>query len=367
MRILFTIHHGLAVNTGAPGATLALVAGLRDRGHEVDLLSHDDLPAPLGDRARQLAFPALVRRRARQGYDVIDASTGDAHLLPRSARRGPALVTRSHGLEHVAHEELLRDVAAGEATLSWKYPLFHGGLRLRQVRRSIERADLTLVLNRRDRTFLESELGIAPGRLRVVRNGVPSQVFGPRPVPPTAEHPLTVAFIGHFGVRKGAPALRPAMEEFLAAAAGARFRLLGAEDAEKARFASGVRDRIDCTPSFERSALPALLTGADVLVLPSVSEGQSLALTEAMANGLATVTTAAAAGDLVRPELDGLLVEPRDPAAIVAALRRLDADRELLHAMRVAAWERARTFTWPTVVTELEAIYDEVLDARGRR
>jgi len=364
VRILFTIHHGLAVNTGAPGATLALVAGLRDRGHDVDLLSHDDLPSSLGDRARQLAFPALVRRRARAGYDLVDASTGDGHLMPRGNHRGPALVTRSHGLEHVAHEELLRDVAAGTATISWKYPLFHGGLRLRQVRRSIELADLTLVLNRRDRSVLETELGIAPARIRVVRNGVPPEVFGPRPVAPATEGPLTVAFIGHFGVRKGAPALRLAMGEFLADTPAARFRMLGVDAAEQQQFAPRVREQIECTPSFERAALPVLLEGVDVLVLPSVSEGQSLALTEAMANGLATITTAAAAGDLVRPDVDGLLVEARDPAGIVTALRRLDTDRGLLRAMRVAAWERARTFTWPAVVEELETIYDEVLGDR---
>jgi hypothetical protein len=71
-----------------------------------------------------------------------------------------------------------------------------------------------------------------------------------------------------------------------------------------------------------------VLQHADLLVLPSLYEDLSSALIEAMAAGLPVVATrVGGTADLVRHGVNGLLVAPRDPAALAAAISQVLADR----------------------------------------
>jgi glycosyltransferase involved in cell wall biosynthesis len=65
------------------------------------------------------------------------------------------------------------------------------------------------------------------------------------------------------------------------------------------------------------------LRAADIAVMPSRSEGLSIALLEAMSCGLSTVATAVGGSpDAIDDGVDGLLVPPEDPPALAAALIR---------------------------------------------
>jgi colanic acid/amylovoran biosynthesis glycosyltransferase len=92
-----------------------------------------------------------------------------------------------------------------------------------------------------------------------------------------------------------------------------------------------------------RSEVVELLNRSQVLVLPSVPtesgrrEGIPVVLMEAMASGLAIVASAISGiPELVKNEQSGLLVAPRDPEAIAAAIIRLAADVELRHRLALA-------------------------------
>ncbi|MEV0355804.1 glycosyltransferase family 4 protein [Nocardia sp. NPDC050697] len=88
------------------------------------------------------------------------------------------------------------------------------------------------------------------------------------------------------------------------------------------------------------------LADADIAVHCSVTaEPFGQVVVEAMRAGCA-VLAAAAGGptEIVRPELDGILVPPGDPAALAAALDRLAADPALRTRLATAAVERARDF-----------------------
>ncbi|HEU4587266.1 MAG TPA: glycosyltransferase family 4 protein [Gemmatimonadales bacterium] len=111
--------------------------------------------------------------------------------------------------------------------------------------------------------------------------------------------------------------LRPAMEE--------RARELG------------IMDR--CVFLGHRSDVPDLLAAADLFVLPSLFEGLPLSVLEAMAAQRPVIATAIGGTDeAVVDGETGLLVPPRDSAALGAAIRRLRTDPAL--ARRLA--ERAR-------------------------
>src|SRR5256885_9003 len=72
------------------------------------------------------------------------------------------------------------------------------------------------------------------------------------------------------------------------------------------------------------------LARIDVLVLPSEAEGFGLVLIEAMAAGVPVVATdVPGIRDVVVHEENGLLVPPRNPGAISAALLRIEEDEAL--------------------------------------
>jgi phosphatidylinositol alpha-mannosyltransferase len=82
-----------------------------------------------------------------------------------------------------------------------------------------------------------------------------------------------------------------------------------------------------------------------------------------MAAGLPVVASDTPGYDeVVRDGVDGLLVPPRDPAALAAGVERLLGDAELRERLVVAGRERAASFDWSIVVRRLEDLYDRALD-----
>jgi len=103
----------------------------------------------------------------------------------------------------------------------------------------------------------------------------------------------------------------------------------------------GLADRFQLLGSV--ADVPAFLSGLDVAVLPSRSEGMSNALLEYMAAGRAIVATAVgAAAELIDDGVQGLLVPPNDPGKLAEAIGRLLKNPGLARRMGEAARRRVR-------------------------
>ena len=110
-----------------------------------------------------------------------------------------------------------------------------------------------------------------------------------------------------------------------------------------------------------------LLRWADVLALPSYSEGLPYALLESMAAGVpAMATRVGAIPEVVADGVNGLLLEPHSPQAIAAAIHVLGRDRDALarmgEASRVTISER---YSIGGLAAQLSTLYAR-LEARGR-
>jgi glycosyltransferase involved in cell wall biosynthesis len=91
--------------------------------------------------------------------------------------------------------------------------------------------------------------------------------------------------------------------------------------------------------------LPGLTAGATVFVYPSLYEGFGLPLGQAMAAGVPSVTSNVSS----MPEVAGdaaLLVDPRSPAEMAAAVRRLLESPDLRAALGRNGRARAQRYTW---------------------
>jgi phosphatidylinositol alpha-1,6-mannosyltransferase len=132
----------------------------------------------------------------------------------------------------------------------------------------------------------------------------------------------------------------------------------------------GVSDRVHLLQGLSRAQVAGCYARADVFALPSTGEGFGLVFLEAMAFGKPVVAAAAAGAlDIVRDEVNGLLVAPDDVTALTGALGRLLADKALRDALgaRGAAMVRD-TYRFESFRDELERLLDEcVMDSRLRK
>lgn len=379
MKILLTIHHELNPNAGAPGVTWQLGQEYRKLGHEVHYYSFDNLPSKLPGLGKGVMFPEFVASHIaalskKQGVDVVDASTGDAWVWAKMRQKAkencPVLVTRSHGLEHIVHLEHLEEVKQGNDRLSWKYPLYHGGFRLWEVANSLRNADLALLLNRRDLDYAVEKLGVKPEKARIVANGIPEVFLNLtfEPTPAAKDATICIAQVGNYIPRKGVNYGAPALNAILARYPQVKVSFLGTGCSEAevyGDFEPAVRDRILVIPRYSHETLPTLLKGHQIKLFPSLSEGFSLALPEAMACGLAPVATAIPGQmEIVRDGHDAILIPVRDSRAIEQALERLITDRPYLEQLRRNAYATAQRYSWERIARDNLALYEEAFSQR---
>jgi len=338
------------------------------------------LASPLGERFElRVADSSPSKKDSVQGHSRLraDRAVDAFRILGRVAvelvRFRPAVVHVNTSYQWA----FLRDGIAlwiasafGARTLihfrGGDFPEFVQGLRpglRRLAEATLRRADRLVALTHPTRVYLES---IAPSaRVRYVPNFVrPDEVAGPPEHGSGGARPVHVLFVGWILAAKG-------VRELLEAARAipeARFTLVGPQerafvDAIRSELAA-LEPRVRLLPERARAELAELYRDADVFVLPTWREGFPNVVLEAMAAGLPVVATPVGAiPDALRDGQEGLLVPPRDAAALTAALRRLVGDAALRAEMGARARERAESvFSERAVIAQLEAIYRELAE-----
>ena len=178
------------------------------------------------------------------------------------------------------------------------------------------------------------------------------------------EHAPLVGSVANFKAAKDHATLLRAAARVRDALPEARFVLVGQGplEAETRRLAADLG--LERTVMFAgfRSDAQRLLAELDVFPLSSTYEGLPIALVEAMALGRpAVVTRVGGTPEVLADGAQGLLVPPRDPAALAAGLLRLLGDPALRAKMGAAARARALDFDIRTAVRRMEEVYAGLL------
>jgi len=105
--------------------------------------------------------------------------------------------------------------------------------------------------------------------------------------------------------------------------------------------------------------MPQIYRDSDIFISATVQEGMSNAMLEAMASGLAIITTRCEGVEELITD-NGVIVERANAEEIAGAIRGLADHRQTWREMAVAARSRAEQFTWSRVAEEYLGLYEKL-------
>jgi phosphatidyl-myo-inositol alpha-mannosyltransferase len=214
-----------------------------------------------------------------------------------------------------------------------------------------------------------------PGEYHLISDGVDVERFGDPtllPIPSPADGQATILFVGRLEDRKGFPYLLQAFPAVKRVVPEARLVVVGdyspaqAQPYREYARRHGLRD-IDFVGYVDAGDLPRYYRSANVFCAPSTGfEALGIVLLEAMASGTPIVTTNIEGyRTVVTSGQDGLVVPPRDPAALAQAIITLLQDPELARRLAARGCETVQRYAWPTIARRLIHLYEACLAARG--
>ena len=352
---------------GVENTVLDLNRRLVERGHQVRVVCADE-PAGSPSRVAGIDVVRLPCRRFKIG------NTNLCPGLPAALRRErPDLI---HG--HLPTVLFANAAASAAEALGVPFILtYHNDMTGEGLKGAVaavyNRFGLPRLLARANRvvTINPAALAGAEARITCIPWGVDDELFKPPAGggPPPDAPELVLGFLSLLDRHHRYKGL----EVLLRAAAGlpfVRLRIGGAGEEQEhyRRLAAdlGLAGRAEFLGFVPEADLASFYGSCHAFMLPSTDarrEGFGLVLLEAMACARPVITTpiAGMAGDIESREA-GLLVPPGNPAALAAAVRRLQEDRASLAIMgsngRRLVQER---YTWARVADAYEAVYREAV------
>ena len=287
--------------------------------------------------ARKIIAHAVTERRDLSGEIFFGFSSASLEALQFWEKNiGPTILDQIDPLavEHQIIREERSLYPGWEDKISIPSPAY-----VDRIRREWELAGRILVNSTWSYKALEKQ-GVPSGKIM----NVPLAYSGPieeksEDLRYDGKRPLHILWLGSVILRKGiahlieaARQLPPQIEIKVAGPIGINLNCIS------------LPSNMTFTGQIPRMATPELWRWADVFVLPTLSDGFAMTQLEAMAHGVPVIATPCC-GEVVEPEVNGLLVPARDSEALAAAIMRFRDEPELIAAMSRAAVVRAAHFS----------------------
>lgn len=310
-----------------------LITGLRARGHEVLTAGRPagaigaDFPFAFRNQL-DLGTAARLRARLRATrFDLVHAHLGRDYPLVCAAAGGATrtrLVCTRHLLHPLSRNPLYRRIHG------WIAPSRGIALSLQRLR---------------------------PRRLTVIPHGLEPEKFPFHPHPPHT--PLALGLLGQISPHKGHDDVLAALREL-----GPGYRLLIAGEGRESYLrklkisARGLRVEFRAF-----TAAKEFFPEIDILLVPSWDEPFGLVILEAMTAGVPVIASDRGGPlDIIAAGQDGILIAPRSPAALAAAIRALVSEPGAMSKLTQHARQKIEAkFTLDRMIRQVEEFYRELL------
>lgn len=342
-------------------------------GHLVDYLCSEDVPRRLSGSTSRFWFPLLLFTRAlaaaREGrrYDVINVHepAGAVISLLKRAAGNPRVVVMSHSPERRVWEAFIKEGHLGRGGPSLKSRVVYPATSLWQSGLSLRFADHVLCRNSVDRNYLVTRYHLRGDKLTIISAGA-NEIYATAAIDRQYAGRERLLYAGTWLNRKGIQDLVAAFNILGIRYPNLHLTVLGAgvpEGEVRASFHEKVRFKISCLkgPLSDHDHAEEFAKG-DIFVFPTLSEGATLTVVEAMMSGLPIIATdVCGMSDVIHHEQNGLLVPIRSSEAIVKQADRLIEDHGLRSRLgRSARAEALEKYTWERVSTPIREVYERL-------
>ena len=330
-------------------------------------------PEPMGFSVR--AFRELAYRLRSGRYDIVhDVQSLGWGLLGIRTLGLPVLSTVHHPLSVDRRASLQRDHTLREKLGSLEFhPI---GMQAAVARR----LDAILTSSQVSRSLLNRDFGVPEERIHTLGNGVDTDLYRPDASPQRDPNSL-LSVARARDPNKGVATLLRALARL---PRELHLTLVDNDDATNpARHWAkqlGVVERLTITGPLPPAALVDAYRRATLVVVPSRFEGFGLPAVEALACGTPVIATAAGslpeimgsilgatAGEFPGHAGSGYAIPPDEPEALARGIAALLADPGARQRMGQRARPQIEArFSWPGIAARTEAVYRELLAARGR-
>lgn len=239
-------------------------------------------------------------------------------------------------------------------------------------------ADAVFAVSRELRDYHAKQAWISSERIRVICNGVDTKRFCPNPESRATlrrrfglpQDRFIVGTVGRMVPIKDHGMLLRAVDSLVQRCVDAHALLVGSgpefeRTQQLADTSPGLAGRVTFLGASEE--IPELLNTMDVFALPSISEGMSNTLLEAMATGLPVIATAVGGNtEVIDHEKSGWLIRPRDHESLASLLTRLASREDLRKKYGAAARKRiVECFSLDRMLNNYAQLYLGLAARRG--
>ena len=319
----------------------------------------------------------FFNRTISEAVNAIKADVYEAHAVSgygflRALRKGGVMKPFIQTVHGVLADEYVQAIQRGSTTLRAKLANLIMWQLSKLEEESAKNATLTLTISKYSSEKIVQFYGVDKEKIRIVPNGVDTQVFKPSEGCMTIKRQigidskLCVLFVGRLIPRKGLTFLVEAAEHIVKEYNQTMFLIVG-DGPLKQHLISHI-ENMNLSSNFlflgdvSESMLPALYNCADVFVLPSIQEGQGIALLEAQATAKPVVAfDVGGVREAVLDKETGLLMKP-DSNKLADTIMTLLASWSLREKMGSKGRKFILdNFSWDICAQKLFQVYQEAL------
>ena len=364
MRILLLTTH---LDFGGIGIyCLSLAGALKERGHDVRIASSGgalapQLPGcgiehiPIDIRTKSELSPLLLKSAIKLGRCFKEWRPDIIHAQTRVTQALAWIIYKKSGIPYVS--------------------TCHGFFRPHLARRIFGLwGKKAIAISEAVREHLVNDLKVNKQRIALIHNGIDIEKFRKnvadsekkayRSRVGLKDGPV-IGMIARLSPVKGHRYLLQAASDIIKASPGAQILIIGDGPLKKEIFELAIKLGLGNRRFMEESTFDIRLSLSvmDVFVLPSVQEGLGLSALEAMAQGVPVVgANVGGVYSLIKDGQTGLLFEPKDHAALAAAVSGLLTDKKLASEISARAKDMvAERFSLAQMAGKTEAVYKDVL------